>query len=516
MHLHHLVAAALLAVPAAAQMVGFYTINPTWPTTGLNFASFADATAALATQGLAGPVFFEVYDDAGPYNEASSFVSASGSHAPNTAVLVMSTWPGSSSANRVTFRPAAGEAPVIDATGRAMGVFWGGADYVTLEDFEIRNAPFDAVSLYAEVTHGVAYDPIIRRCRMHDCGGTGVTVYGNTAYPVNTLIEGNFFWRLQLTNTGSFNTTGRFGYVTTRRSTNTRVVHNTFLMDTGVGSSCCAIGAYPSGATEIPYAEVSNNIVLKTGAAGKPIFRFQGASGTTMQIPTISESNCFYDLTTSPFALYGASAGTTAATLLDWQTNAARDLQSPWADPQLHNTATGNLHILPTSPCLGTSTVDFGATTDIDDQPRTVSRDIGADEFSGANIGSFGTGCPGTGSAIPVLWSNEWPFLGNQQFAMIVDNMPVNAPMFLFVSFGVTGNPFPVGAGCNVYLPLAYLTALPIVATSTAAGSASVVVPWPANPAYAGVNFGFQSMVIDAGAPLGITLTNALNVVLGV
>jgi hypothetical protein len=199
--------------------------------------------------------------DAGPFTESSPFVTANGQYPPSNAVLVLRDWPGASPVNRVTFRPAAGEAPVLDATGQAMGIFWGGADYVTVEGLDIANAIFDGISLYAETTHGVALDPIIRRCRIHDCGGGGVVVYGNSSMPVNTLIESNFFWGLQRTNAGAFNTTGRFGYVTTRRSTNTRVIHNTFLMDTGTGARCCAIGGNPGNATEQPFAEVSNNIV---------------------------------------------------------------------------------------------------------------------------------------------------------------------------------------------------------------------------------------------------------------
>lgn len=511
--LQHLVLLPLLAAPLAAQLAGNYTINPDWPAAGTNYTSFAAAVADLAALGVASPVFFDVFDDAGPYNEGSPFTTANGSHAPNTAVLAMGSWAGTSSTNLVTFRAAPGEAPILDATGRAMGVFWGGADYVTIEGFEIRSASYDAVSLYAESTHGVAYDPIIRRCRIHDCGGTGVTIYGNTAFPVNTLVESNFFWRLQLTNNGSFNTTGRFGYVTTRRSTNTRIVHNTFLMDTGVGSSCCAIGAYPSGATEIPYAEISNNVVLKTAAAGTPILRIQSPAGGPL--PTVSNSNCFYDLTASPFALYGTNAATIAATLIDWQTNTGRDLQSLWADPALRDLATPDLHLQLTSPCFTASTVDFGSTTDIDGQPRAISRDMGADEISGALLASVGAGCPGTGALSPVLWSNSWPFLGNPSFGLLGRNLPPFAPMFTFVSFGTTTTPYVVGAGCNVYLQLAYLTALPVLAGAGTGGTASVVINWPNNAAYVGVNFGFQAMVIDAGAPLGLTLTNALDVVLG-
>lgn len=514
MLLHRSLAASLFAVSAAAQMAGLYSVNPAWPALPTNFVSLAAAVQALAANGVAGPVTIEVYDDAGPYTEANPFLPNT-LWAPSTAVLVLTSWPGASSVNRVTFRPAPGEAPVFDATGRAMGVFWGGADYVTLEGFEIANATFDAISMYADSTHGIAYDAIIRRCRLHDCGGTGVTVYGNTPNPTNTLIENCFFWRLQLTNAGSFNTTARFGYVSTRRSVNTRVIHNTFLVDTGAGSLFCALGGYPSGAAELPFAEISNNIVVKTGAAGRPTIRLNSATTTVPQLPTLSDSNCFFDGTASPFAIYGASPGTTAATLVDWQTNALRDLASFAADPLLLDPANHDFHLTPLSPCIATSAVAAGVADDVDGQPRSAPFDIGADEFSSATIAAVGSGCPGTGALVPVLSSRDWPFLGNANFALLGSRLPPFQAMLVFASFGTTTAPYPVGAGCNVWLPLGYLNGLPVLPVAGPAGTASVVVAWPPNPAYIGVNFGFQALAIDAGAPLGFTLTNAVDVVLG-
>jgi len=507
--------ATVLACPAAAQMAGLYTVNPAWPALPTNFQSLAAAVQSLATNGVIAPVILEVYDDAGPYNEAAPFVTANVQWAPSNAVLTLGQWTGVSSVNRVTFRPAAGEAPVLDATGRAMGVFWGGADYVTLEGFEIKNAPFDAITLYSEVTHGVATEAIINRCRIHDCGGGGVVVYGNSSFPLNTIISNCFFWRLQTTNAGGFSTTARFGYITTRRSTNTRILHNTFLLDAGVGSSFCAIGAYPSGTTEIPFGEVSNNVFLKTAAAGRPFFHIQSPTGATVLAPAICDSNCFHDLTASPFANYGTSATTIALTLVDWQLGVLRDLASLAADPLLLDIPSRNFHLSALSPCIGASTVAAGLVEDVDGQPRLVSLDIGADEFSAATIASVGAGCPGTGSVVPVLSSIEWPFLGNQRFAMIASQMPPNQAMLVFASFGTTTSPFPIGSGCNVWLQLAFLTGLPVVPVAGSAGTASIVIPWPADPAYIGTNFAFQSLVIDGGAPLGVTVTNALDVVLG-
>jgi len=511
--LHHLLAATLCAVPATAQLVGLYTINPSQPASGTNFLSFAAATADLTTQGVSGPVTFDVYDDAGPFTEANSFLPT-GLWAPDTAVLVMRSWSGTSPSSRVTFRAAAGEAPVIDASGRAIGIYWGGADYVTIEGFEIRNAVFDAVSLYSDSVAGVPFDAVIRECRIHHCGGAGVSIYGNSSFPVNTLVENNWFWNLQETASGSFYGTGRFGYVTTRRTTNTRVVHNTFLVNTGVGSMLCALGAYPSSVSEVPYAEVSNNIFMKTQAAGRPILRILSPVGSTAPVPTICDSNCFFDYSTSPLAMHGDNGTTISTTLLDWQTNVQRDLGSIVGLPMFSSTVTIDLHLTSTSPCIGASTMSSGTTDDIDGQPRTTSLDIGADEYSNASIRSVGQGCLGSAQQAPVLSQIGWPYLGSPDFALLASQLPPSAPVFVFASFG-TAPPYAVGAGCQVQLALPSLVALPVVLTASSVGTSSVVIAWPANPAYVGVNYGFQAMVIDAGAPLGITLTNALDIVLG-
>ncbi len=511
-----LLLACSLTGSLSAQMVGTYSVNPAWPAFPGNFTSLAAATAALATQGVIGPVNIEVYDDAGPYTESSPFVTANVQWAPSDAVLVFGQWTGVSSTNRVTFRAAPGEAPVIDATGRAMGVFWHGADYVTLQGFEIKNALFDAITLYSETTHGVATDAIIDGCRIHDCPSAGVTVYGNSSYPLNTLITNCVFYRLQTANGGGFSTTARFGYITTRRSTNTRIVHNTFLVDTGSGSLMCVFGSNCSGATEQPFAEISNNAVFKLAAAGAPIFNLRTATGATQLVPAVCDSNCFFDLTPSPFGIYGAAGASTAQALLDWQINTLADLTSLYVDPAFLDIAGHDVHLQPTSPCNGASTVVAGVTTDMDGQPRGATGiDIGADEISAATVTAVGTGCVGSNSLSPVLSTNSWPFLGNQALGLHGNGLLPNQPMFVFASFGVSTTPFPVGAGCSVFLDLGSLVALSTFGVASPAGNANIVLSLPNNAAYVGVNLAYQVMAIDPAATLGLTLSNALDCVLG-
>lgn len=503
-----LVSAALTA-GATAQMSGQYFINKQLPLTTVTFPSFADATAALAAQGVGGPCEFLVYDDGGVYDESNPFATNNGTYGNNDAVLVMTSWTGASASNRVTFRAAAGERPILDATGRAMGVFWGGADYVTLEGLEIRGAIFDGITLYAEAQHGVAQDPIIDSCRIHDCQGTAITIYGNSSQPANTLVQNCTMWSCQQSGGGAFSTTGRFGYISTRRTNGTRIVHNTFYVDSiSNNSNYCVLGSRCSGITEVPFAEVSNNIFVKLVSSNTPLFRFYVPTGSATPVPPICDSNCFFDVSGGDFALYGDLAATTAATLADWQT-AGYDLTSIAADPVLRDVTTADFHLTASSPCISASTVAGGPTEDFEGQARTAMLDIGADEYSGATYSLVGTGCAGSGLAPTLdLWS--WPFLGNQNFAIGFEATDPGAIVGLFGSIGVSPTPLPIGAGCNAYLDPATLVALSATQASTD-GRGSFVFPVPNNPAFVGFNIGYQGLALDATAPLGFTVTNGID-----
>lgn len=380
MHLRHLaLSLAVLACPALSQLSGPYTVYPLLPTGGTNFASLLDAVTALNTQGVSGPVTFDLFDDFGPFIETHPFTTANVSYAPTAnAVLTLGQWAGSSPANRVTFRAAPGESPVFDATGKGMGVFWNGADYVTLEGIEILNAIYDGVSFYSEASHGQVFGAVVRRCRIHDCGGAGVVLYGNSSRPQNTLIENNWFWRLQLTNAGGFNTLGRFGYISGRRHDFSRVVHNTFHVSTAVGSAFCVIGDVPSGGTGSHFAEVSNNIIVKTAGGTFPVYSFPDNPAGTNGVPATLDAHCYLDTSGGTFSTGSVAAPTFAA----WQAASGRDANSIGADPILVNPAAGDLHLGAGSPCVNLSAVPAGVVDDIDGELRIGVADVGADEIT--------------------------------------------------------------------------------------------------------------------------------------
>ncbi|MFK7741101.1 MAG: right-handed parallel beta-helix repeat-containing protein [Planctomycetota bacterium] len=509
--LHTALIAASFVPALRGQLAGTFFINPDLPLTAVTFPSFADATAALAAQGVSGPCEFLVYDDAGPYNESNAFTTNNGQFGTSDAVLTMTSWTGASSTNRITFRAADGERPVLDATGRAMGVFWGGADFVTLQGLEIRGAGSDGISLYAESQHGIANDPIIDSCRIHDCDGTAVCIYGNSSQPANTIVSNCTMWRCQLTGQGIFVGTGRFGYICSRRSNGTRILHNTFVVDTLSDSSTyCAIGARCSSVTELPFDEISNNIFVKSTASTAPLFRFDTPANSNFVLPGISDANCFFDTSGGPFAFFGAGAGTTAATLADWQLQ-GRDGASVDGDPQFRNAGNDDFHLTASSPCRDASTLMAGVALDAEGQPRSAPEDIGSDEFSAADYTLVGAGCAGSNGLVPNIDLLSWPYLGNPALPIGFANAPANSIVGLFGALGLSPVPLPLGAGCDALLDAASLVALAATTTGSA-GSAAVSFPVPSSPTFAGFEIGYQGLVLDQGAALGFSVTNAIDV----
>jgi hypothetical protein len=514
-------AIAAIAIPLPAQLSGTYTINAAGPATGTNFTSLTQATMNLETQGISGPVTFEIFDDGGPHRDSMPFSTLNATFGTSDAVLTLGTWPGAVAGRRVTFRAAAGEHPVLDATGRAMGVFWNGADDVTIEGLEIANATFDAVSIYSEAHHGQVFRAIIRRCRIHDCGGGGVVVHGNLPHPTDTLIENNFFWNLQLTNAGGFNTVARFGYVSARRTHGTVVIHNTFYVTTAVGSAFTVIGSLPGSYTETPFTEVSQNIIVKTVAPSRPIVSWPMLSGVT-SMPLSQDGNCYHDLSQGLFATFGLNGQTVAGTRAAWTSATGLDAGSMDADPLLTSPATGDLHLNPGSPCI-----DAGArglvVDDIDGDARDIP-DIGADEWRGApgpSVTTVGTSNAHAQGSIPLLSGLGLPALGSGLYPILVTGALPSTSVWLFAAGGTAATPLPLGAGNTLYLELSSFDYFlsqgfgPLGPLQTDASGTTVVTPYIGNdPVLLGMRLSLQGAVADPGVGPGFVTTNALNLVI--
>lgn len=369
--LRSLILVLALSVTASAQLAGTYTLHPFLPAGGTNFVSFQDAVTALSTQGVIGPVVIEVFDDAGPFQESVPFTGLALGN--SMACVALTSWPGASATNTVTFQPAAGEQPVLDANGNGVVVWWGGADYTTLRGFELIGATEDAVCMYTESTLDAQFNTL-DALHIHDCGGVGVLTYGNSGLVTDTLIQNCVFHDL-LTNSsrGSFANFIRDGYIAGRRDQNTRILHNTIIMNTAAGTArMFAIGNYPSGTSRNGFTEIQGNVVVKTATSGTVYFW-----NSAPPFPAIFDRNILWDQSGSPFALY---AGANLMDLLAWQQTTAADLNSIAIDPLLGGTAA-----FPYLPQVGSPCVNFvpnpnGVATDYFRNARDAMPDCGAIE----------------------------------------------------------------------------------------------------------------------------------------
>lgn len=144
-----------------------------------------------------------------------------------------------------------------------------------------------------------------------------------------------------------------------------------------------------------------------------------------------------------------------------------------------------------------------------------------APAVTGPTATTVGTGCPSANSIVPAMTTLQLPALGNFGFSVDVASVPANTALLLYASIGIAPSPTPVGAGCVVYLDIPTLTILvnaaifpigPVLSGPT--GTAGFGLPIPNDPGLAGTHVGLQTVVFDAAAPLTVTLTNALELVL--
>lgn len=503
----------LLAAPLAAQLNGIYTIHPLQPTGGVNFQTIGAALQALHSQPLTGPTTFLIFDDAGPWTEANPVLTYING---GTAVLSLQAHRvvGLGAANPLVFTAGPGESPVFDAVGQPFGIVLHGAQYVTVQGIEVKNATSDGVSIYTDANSQAPADlhgNAVIGCRIHDIGGCGINVYQNGGTPavafVGTIIRNNFLWRCQTTHAGG-NAQWRNGYLNERRSRAAVIENNTFFADTAVGTTFgvyCTWYAAPLGG---PAASFVNNVIVKTVNNGNVIRHIDAAS-----TPLVQDHNAYED--TSGGQFLGGLSGTAA-------TFAAFQAAFPTLDPNgvsgpvlLVNGPGGDLHISAGSVAVDRGMAIAGLVTDIDGQgrPSGLAFDAGADELwsNVAAVNLYGSGCMGS-NGVPTLSGAGVPSLGNSAFALNVGSARGNSFAILFAALGANVPGLPLGGGCLLHLQQSTLGTIVLVGTS-ANGSAAFPIPVPNNPNFAGMRLFFQTGVLDPTTVLGASATNAAEVV---
>lgn len=131
---------------------------------------------------------------------------------------------------------------------------------------------------------------------------------------------------------------------------------------------------------------------------------------------------------------------------------------------------------------------------------------------------SFGTGCPGS-AGTPTLDCGNLAWGGNP-YRITLSSAPAGAPVVTFFGFSNTmlsGIPLPLslaplGIPCSLRVaPTITLPPLPASAT----GTLTIRFRVPPTSTLWGISFFAQALVIDAGAPGNVTLTNGCEHVIG-
>lgn len=146
------------------------------------------------------------------------------------------------------------------------------------------------------------------------------------------------------------------------------------------------------------------------------------------------------------------------------------------------------------------------------------NRMLGIDWQGGGCSGfaqAFGIGLAGTAGAVPKLHIGGCPRIGGTLEFDVWDALGQTAGV---AALSAASAPLPIFGGTGYLLP-PLLIQKPFVTDGAAgaggSGSGSATQALPANPALIGLGLFAQAGLLDAGAPLGVSLTNAVEITLG-
>jgi len=164
---------------SAAGLNGTYTINPSG-SGSTNFTSFTAAATALSTQGICGPVTFNVSN--GTYTEQVTLTSIN----------------GASASNRVTFKSASGDSSLVvlqyNATSTNYTLSFNGVSYVTFKKMTI--AALNSGNGIAVDFRNIPTNDSLSNCRITTqtvslTGTANAAIFQQSAAPVSVTISNN-------------------------------------------------------------------------------------------------------------------------------------------------------------------------------------------------------------------------------------------------------------------------------------------------------------------------------------
>ncbi|MBV8744269.1 MAG: right-handed parallel beta-helix repeat-containing protein [Xanthobacteraceae bacterium] len=337
------------------------------------------------------------------------------------------------SGSPITYQPAPGASPVIDATGHNAGIEVH-ANWVTVSGFEIRGGAQNLTMAQAQAypptdtnVNGVGiavnkWSPAgqlvhvtIQNNTVHDLPGNGIevgwtdyfTVSGNTVYR-------NAFWS---PNANSGISVGAAWNSDTSTGIKNYVIGNIawgnweYLPNAGAGGLFTDGNGIIVDTLTAPYSGrtlVANNLAYKNGGAGIIAFNsvnvdiiFNTAYGNDQnavnpagsldqgQILTNGPSsginlynNIMYGVSNYPNAAFGGSASYTADYNILFggtvKTSGPHDIQ---ADPKFNNPSAGDFTLQSGSPAIRAATGAFDVPADMASKARQAPSDIGAYQY---------------------------------------------------------------------------------------------------------------------------------------
>lgn len=132
-------------------------------------------------------------------------------------------------------------------------------------------------------------------------------------------------------------------------------------------------------------------------------------------------------------------------------------------------------------------------------------------EPNAPSISPFGSGCSGPLGEMPFIQSGGGaPIAGNDSFELAVIGAPANSLAVLLIGDQLVTTPLPGAPGCNLYMGLPLLSALPIITDN--AGNGSVPMPIPCSVPH-GVILAFQWGIYTPGwNPFGWITTDNFDI----
>ncbi len=530
---------ALCVTPslAVAQLSGTYTIDPSG-TGPLNFVDFSSATAALAVQGVNGPVVLEVAP--GIYGEQWKITPIPGATAVNTVTFKSPV----SLAARLSSGPTAGDIITIDDFTDANPVRWvilDGFEFFvgrgkraifatgSCTDMDIRNCYFKWTTLFVNgqtrafrwrIHHNVFRSP---PPSPFEVAGTLITLEGVEGVDVHhNEVAMHLAGGIVLTSSAGASARSRiynnvmYGSlsgtaVDVSSAINVDIDNNTILINTNSDGGACVAASRVFERESV----IRNNILINLHRG--PVLRVH----TFRPYFSFSDFNIYWTINAPELIDYLTTSFQGWPDLSSWQAVTTMDQNSIQADPAFEDAAKlpEGLKLRRESPAIGMAT-DLApwVTDDFEGTPRLPKASVGAFEgMPRIKFRTFGVGCAGSGGLVPAIGSAGLRRWGSADFAVTLDNALGGSGVMANLVIGTSNSmwsgislPFDLGSGCSLLVsPEAIFGVAVGGGSGPGAGTANFNIPVPVDPSLEDMTIYFQWGVMDpAGGANGLAVSN--------